>query len=411
MTVTVQITGQIFQLCKYRSDEVMNLSSRPPLYTLPTYSLTSDILGFIRCGLQYRYTRVGRLPSSRPVQMWFGQFIHGVMEESFLKYAAAKKQGQIQGPPWTVQEIDEICDAVQDRLRVQGLVPWTPEVEAIGRARAQQMINELGPDLFPLIYRAEVRLTGARLLPALPAPYQIRVADRYEIAGVVDVITHVQLQNPATQSNKLVQAIIAALPKKVPKEFEIIVDYKGMRRPSLPDPKSPQPSLWNHHEWQVQTYAHLRQMHEDSHPIIAGVLVYVNELEPSKQDLLDLMEDVRNNRTDVRPDQFPTVDKLLKGWKKKDVPPALPAEFRLKRALHITPVDPHSIQEALGQFDKVVQNIEICRAKETLCGNIMTCWDMNNSDYRTCTACDSKTFCTNSPEKGMPKLPGIKLKP
>ena len=41
----------------------MQLGNRPTVYELPSYSLTSDLLGYIRCGLQYRYTRLGHLPS------------------------------------------------------------------------------------------------------------------------------------------------------------------------------------------------------------------------------------------------------------------------------------------------------------------------------------------------------------
>ena len=95
----------------------MPLSVRPPINTLPSYSLTSDLLGFLRCGLQYRYTRLGNLPSSHPVQLWFGQFIHAVLEECYRQI----KDGQKKCPPWSEAELTEIMDRIDRRLAARNI--------------------------------------------------------------------------------------------------------------------------------------------------------------------------------------------------------------------------------------------------------------------------------------------------
>src|SRR5215831_20236863 len=138
----------------------MELSVRPAVYELPSYSLTSDLLGFVRCGLQYRYTRIGRLPSTRPVQLWFGQYLHGVLEESYRRFDQERKKGITDLPPWPNDRLKDIGDLIKRRLRAQGLAPWSDSLEELGDARAKRAVNELGPELFPLITRAEIRLTG-----------------------------------------------------------------------------------------------------------------------------------------------------------------------------------------------------------------------------------------------------------
>ena len=380
----------------------MQLSRRPPVYELPSYSLTADLLGFLRCGLQYRYTRLGRLTPSRPVQMWFGQFVHGVLEEAFRRYALARDAGRDETPPWSTSTLAEIRDLVKSRLASQGLHAWDADLEALGDARADAGVNELGATLFPLIHRAEVRLTGSRTLPPIESALQFREADRYEIVGVVDVISHVELEDSSLQKNLLVQLLTTELGGGMPDEFELIIDYKGMRRPPIRGAGA-RPTLWEVYGWQLQTYAHLRRAQEDHLPIAVGVILYLNELVPTRSDIDQLRKEIANNHTDVKPAKGSTAETQFAAWSKVGDP--LPLEFRLERAVRIVPVSEATIAHALNEFDTVVTRIETCRGRELRDGQIVSAWEKNPSDDATCVACDSRTFCPSYAKVTVPRLP------
>jgi PD-(D/E)XK nuclease superfamily protein len=405
----------------------MQLSKRPPVYALPSYSLTGDLLGFLRCGLQYRYSRIGQLPPTRPVQLWFGQFVHGVLEEAFRRFDQARREGSNKPPPWPQSEIDDICDLISQRLASQGLIPWDPRLEHLGRARAEAAINDLGPELFPIIHRAEVRLTGARSLPIdrVPPEHRFRDVDRYEIVGVIDVISHVELSDPAHQNNLVVKAILAELPSDPPDQFEIIIDYKGMRRPTPIDTDGNPDPYWQIYDWQLQTYAHLRAMHADSLPVVAGILLYTNELLPTWEDLKSLKQEVTAGVADVEPVAGSEAEKALSDMKRSKAPidPAtgrraypqkLPLEFRLARAMRVTSVSTESIEAALVQFDSTVVDIETCRGKEYCKGSVLGAWENYSVEEDTCAVCDYRTYCPGycANFKGgrpqVPELPGRK---
>ncbi len=390
----------------------MELSIRPKVYSLPSYSLTADLIGFLRCGLQYRYTRIGQLPSANPVQMWFGEFIHGVLEEAYRRYDANRKAGRAKVP---VGEAGEIILMVKKRLSVQGLYPWSKPLEEIGDARARAAITDLGPQLFPIIHRAEVRLTGARALPLarIPAHCQFRNVDRYEMVGIVDVVTHVELNDPKLHRNQLIQQILKGLPSDPPDRFELIIDYKGMRRPPAVSSGDTTPSLWDVYAWQVQTYAHLRKGHEDSLQIIGGLILYLNELLPTWSDLEALRKEVRGKQTDVTPTPgseeehaFLTELRRIEG-RDASYFPSLPLDFRLRRALRVVSVSDETIRRSLEQFDEVVARIETCRGKEVLTSKVLAIWEKNPEDEGTCAACDSRTFCPSYRKESSPRLPSV----
>jgi hypothetical protein len=402
----------------------MSLSVRPPVHTLPSYSLTSDLLGFLRCGLQYRYTRLGKMPSSRPVQLWFGQFIHGVLEESYRQI----KDGKLPIPPWPEPKtLTDIMARIDRRLAARNIVCWDDESERLGQRRAQAAVEELGPLLFPLINQAEVRVRGARLMPSgtgVPAK-----ADRYEMLGVIDVVTQIELFNPKFKINLFVQLVVNELPSNPPSEFEVIVDYKGMKRPDLNPPATGKPtstpdaagaafdddqSLWEIYAWQVHTYAHLRSLLTPK-PVVAGVLIYLNELFPTKTDFYSLRRAVRENWKDtVVPAKGSEDEKLLLTWKPKtegEPVPLLSLGFRIKRAVRVIPITEASTKKALNSFDETVGKIEHCRLREENSGKIINSWDKNPSHEPTCEACDSKTYCPDygKKRKHQPQLPAVKV--
>ena len=399
----------------------MTLSVRPKPYKIPEYSLTGDLLAYLTCGLQYRYHSKGALPPTTPVQLWFGEFIHSVMAEAYLRW---KHNPQLQRFPWKWQpEIRDIELEINQRLSARGLQPpprlFCPYTststmqglcqdanhphQLIASRRTEAAINAWGQHLFPLIAEPEVRLKGIRDMPN----YQPAVSrcNYYGVRGIVDVISSINLTSAPPgnlilhhlDQNPRLRQIIANLNSP---EYEIIIDYKGMRRQPQSDPNNP---TWLHHRWQILTYAWLRSQQPQSRPIVAGILFYFNELAPSQWDIENLQYEVANNFTDV----MPTGQDLqnIRGWRRRTSVPSLTTTFREQRSIRIVPVDEPSIQSSLTNFDAVVSQIESSVLSETRGNPISGCWRINPV-RRTCVACDFKTFCPNpAPRRYVPTVP------
>lgn len=382
----------------------MPLSVRPPVHTLPSYSLTSDLLGFLRCGLQYRYSRIGNLPPSHPVQLWFGQFIHAVLDESYRHV----KEGKMPLPPWSNGDLKDIMDRIDRRLAARNIRCWDDDSEILGRRRATAAVNELGPLLFPLINQSEVRVRGARKLPKLKELVS-RDIERYEMLGVIDVVTQVELFNPKFRGNTLLELMVEDLIEDPPAEFEVIVDYKGMKRPDLAEKGTNHADIY---EWQVHTYAHLRQS-LSSKKVIAGVLVYLNELVPTRTDFRRLQQALKlRDKKVILPEPGSEDETILRDWKPRDRDenaPLLSIDFRLKRAVRVIPISDESIDKSLKEFDGTVGRIEKCLAEEARTGCVISSWDKNTDHEPTCEACDSRTFCPDFKGMNAPRLPGYKV--
>lgn len=394
------------------------LSRRELPYKIPEYSLTGDLLAYLNCGLQYRYHNKGSLPPSKPVQLWFGEFIHAVMEEAYREWQDNPQRKRF---PWNWSpEIRDIELRINRRLRARGLNPppwvfcpygssftqegWCYDASHPHKLIASQIteaaINTWGQHLFPLIDEAEVRLKGIRDMPNYrPA---ISRCNYYGISGIADVISSVNLQK-APPGNLILHHIHQKAELRpiisniVSSKYEIIIDYKGMSRPSRSDP------TWQHHEWQILTYTWLRSHQPQARPIVAGIIFYLNELASSKVDMERLQEHVANSSTDIMPGGLDL--QAVQNWRRTDDPPVLSRPFREQRSIRTVPVTDTYIQNALQNFDDTVRKMETCVVSEMMGNSVTFSWHPNPIE-RNCTACDFKTFCPRpAPQPYPPTVP------
>lgn len=381
----------------------MALPTRHQSKTVPTYSLTGDLLSYLRCGLQYRYQNGSALPPARPVQLWFGEFIHGVMEMAYtlwksngipLPWPSTKMEwgDREKGLNLPDHDIGEIGRRVEAVLAIQGKIPRNRDARDTAYARASEAINLIGPHLFPLVMFAEEPLEGSRVLPAIAGQPDLR-AERYAVTGVADVLTSIKLAN-VEPDNIFRRAIEEALKMReiaVPPEFEVVVDYKGAGRPKIGTTHA---DYWQQHDWQIQMYGWLRGRKADALPVVAGVVLYINELLPSTKDVIDLCAQIRNGTTDVVPKSGDKDSYVLStATSGTAAGRELSIEFRIRRAIRVIPVTEASKAIAGQAFDGVVRDIEQRIVKEIAQGDISMAWTPSCQDTDTCVACDARYFC------------------
>ena len=363
---------------------------------IPSYSLTGDILSYLRCRLQYRYHNGSSLPPARPVQLWFGLFLHGTLEMAYRFWREEEssggnapafpwpcaKRGWRQSPPeWEDNDIGRFADAVEQSLRQQGIQARSAAARDSAYDRVELAVNELGPCLFPLISDAESKVIGTR--PVSDGQSAIR-CDKYEVHGVIDVLTHVELRQ-ASDDNIIRQCIQETCPD-LRGTYEVIVDYKGERRPLKSE------GYWDQHDWQIQTYAWLRERQPKALSVAAGILIYINELLPGDKEMSLMQRDLSGGATDMRAISAEDAQ-IIRMWRPGMGTRQLSLEFRLRRAIRVVPVSPKSMDAALSEFDGVVRHAEEDIASESIGRNILEAWSPDCDDADTCAACDFRRFC------------------
>ena len=259
-----------------------------------------------------------------------------------MELAVRDFQTGARGPlPWNDTIVDSICDTIADRLAREGKTARSRAAETMARSRSRVSINELGPLLFPLVDTPEVVLSGTRVMP-IPSQYR---SFYYEVTGRIDVLTSIRLDMIPEGENAIVDSLRYFIPTATgDAPFEVIVDYKGMRR-------APTNSMeWYLHAWQLQTYAWLRRGQPGALPVRAGLVIFMNELWPARSDFPKLRDDIANNATDVRPQRNQYRRSTGTRRSPRVSPYGLSWGFRLDRSLRFVNVDAQDQNIALAQF-------------------------------------------------------------
>lgn len=375
----------------------MQFEVKRPEHIVPSYSLTGDLLSYLRCRLQYRYHNGSALPPSRPVQLWFGEFLHGTLEMAYrfwnellqsdqqppdFPWPCTKREWRQNPPNWMDHDIGKFAEVVENSLRHQGKQARSTAARESAYRRVEVAVNELGPHLFPLIASTESRVIGTR---PVPSQGQDLRCDNYEVHGVIDVLTHVTLSK-VSDDNLIRQCVLQVCPD-LPETFEVIVDYKGARRPLIDE------AYWEQGDWQIQTYAWLRERQPEALRVVAGILIYINELTPGGTEMHALRRGLSNGSTDVVPETGSQDDQIVRMWRDGMATSQLSLDFRLRRAIRVIPISPDSITHALASFDDVVRQAEEDVMAEATGRDILQAWAPNCDDEATCVACDFRHFC------------------
>jgi len=177
-----------------------------------------------------------------------------------------------------------------------------------------------------------------------------------------------------------------------------------MSRIELAKPHPGSQQYWvvkDHYLWQIRTYAWLREMMPEAKPVVVGVLLFLNELVPSREDFKYLQAEVLRQKypgsssifeSDIMPDEhdFKCIDLFKSSG--KDPLPELSKQYRLDRSILITPVNKSLMSQSVSQFDRVVEEIETCVRKEVHTGKVTENWGFI-PEKDTCVACDFNKIC------------------
>ena len=219
----------------YQHFQSLNLQNSAPAPARRRYSVTSDILAYQQCSIQYGAFAVRRYEPALVVQLFYGTIIHQVLDRAHAHF-----RGELGAPSGTMpadSDIEGYFTEVENALKAR-------RIRAVGNVREQALnvlkrFNSLeGPAVYPRIIDTECLLQTDQ--------------QDYILHGNVDVLANADGPNTGQVE---------------------IWDYKGSKRPSMGDPE------YQRYVFQLQVYADLYRRKTGTAPTKA-ILYFLNELAP-----------------------------------------------------------------------------------------------------------------------------------
>ena len=113
-----------------------------------------------------------------------------------------------------------------------------------------------------------------------------------------------------------------------------------MKRPPIKVTKPHAEDKWENHKQQILTYSWLRSKQDTAKTISAGIILYLNELVPSKEDLILIKDELINGLTDIpNEEEFDDDVQLILDWEEDDKAPNLSDEFKIARSIRFIKID------------------------------------------------------------------------
>lgn len=207
------------------------------------YSVTADILSYLRCKRQYGFFARRGYTSAQSGQLFFGTVIHETLDRLHAHF-----RGELEGVPAgsmpTDRDVEAYFAIAEKSLRSRGIRPLSRESRDKAREYVNTFNQSYGETVYPRIVDTEHKLQKDK--------------GAYVLHGVVDVVA--ESSGRSRDAGRW-------------EEYEIW-DYKGSKFPQGRD-------LINY-EFQMRVYAHLYQLRNGTPPNTA-VLWFLGENERSKQ--------------------------------------------------------------------------------------------------------------------------------